>query len=85
MAKNKLDIKGIAAGELSAKASELQSTLSKLKFDHAVRGLANPMEIKVAKRNVARVLTEVRANELSEATSEQLASRSKIRFRRRLK
>jgi large subunit ribosomal protein L29 len=65
--------------------TELESNVSKLKFEHAVRGLGNPMEIKVAKKNVARLKTEARAREISEMTSEQLASRSRIRNRRRSK
>jgi large subunit ribosomal protein L29 len=83
MAKNKLETKGLAADALIAQTTELESTVSKLKFEHAVRGLANPTEIKVAKKNVARLKTEARAREISEMTSEQLASRTKIRNRRR--
>ena len=54
-----------------------------MKFDHAVKGLANPLEIRDLRRKIARFQTEVRQRELAEMTPEQLATRSKLLARRR--
>jgi large subunit ribosomal protein L29 len=79
------EIKGLTSDQLTADVASFDSTVSKLKFDHAVRGLQNPKEIGKAKKEVARLKTEIRSRELSEASSEVIAKRSKIRLRRRLK
>lgn len=65
--------------------NDLKETLEqykKLKFDHAVRGLENPLIIREVRRDIARLKTEVRRRELGQATPEELAGRSKIRSRR---
>ena len=66
--------------------SELQSRdreYQQMKFDHAAKGIANPMELRDLRRDIARIYTEVRKRELAAMTPEQLAMRSKIRARRR--
>lgn len=65
--------------ELQAREKEYQQ----MKFDHAAKGIANPMELRDMRRNIARILTEVRSRELAAMTPEQLEMRSKIRARRR--
>ena len=55
----------------------------KLKFDHAIRGLENPLLLKEVRRDIARLYTEQRAREIKAMTPEQLAKRSKIRRRRK--
>ena len=65
--------------------NDLKETLEqfkKLKFDHAVRGLEDPLVIREMRRDIARIKTEVRRRELAEATPEELAKRSKLRSRR---
>lgn len=68
--------------------SELDNTVAqyqKLKFDHAIRGLDNPLVLREVRRDVSRLKTEVRRRELASADAEAIAQRSKIRSRRRRK
>lgn len=83
--KRSIELKGLSADQLLAEGSELASNLSKMKFDHAVRGLQNPNEIGSAKKEIARLKTEERSREIAAMSPEQLAKRSRIRLRRRLK
>ncbi len=85
MASKGIDVKNMTVDQLSTETVSFESTVSKLKFDHAVRGLQNPKEISIAKKEVARLKTELRSRELSDASPEVIAKRSKIRLRRRLK
>ena len=66
--------------------SELNTTVDqyqKLKFDHAVKGLDNPLVLREVRRDIARLQTEIRRRQLAEMSEEQLAKRSRIRSRRR--
>lgn len=83
--KKSTDLKGLTIDQLHTEVASVESTVSKLKFDHAVRGLQNPREIGVNKKEVARIKTELRSRELASAAPEVIAKRSKIRLRRRLK
>ncbi len=69
-------------------ANELNETVvqyQKLKFDHTLKGLDNPLTLKDVRRDIARLKTEVRRREVAAMSAEDLAGRSKIRFRRRKK
>jgi large subunit ribosomal protein L29 len=83
--KRSIELQSLSLEQLDKEVSELRDNLSKMKFEHAVRGLQNPKEIKNAKKEIARLLTEVRSREISAMTKEQIAKRSRIRLRRRLK
>lgn len=66
--------------------SELDQTVSqfqKLKFDHTLKGLENPLALREVRRDIARLKTEMRKREISSLTEEQLQSRTKIKARRR--
>lgn len=66
--------------------NELNETVvqySKLKLDHAVRGIENPLVIRDVRRDVARLKTEVRRRELSKLDVASVALRSNIMRRRR--
>ena len=67
---------------LAAEINRLEAEYNQMKFDHATRGMANPMEIREHRRNIARAKTEARNREVVNFTPEQIASRSKIRARR---
>ncbi|MEK7256881.1 MAG: 50S ribosomal protein L29 [Bacteroidota bacterium] len=71
--------------ELVAEMQGAETEYQKMTFDHAVKGLDNPMEIRTLRRDIARLKTEARKRELAQFTPEQLAKRSKIRERRRRK
>jgi large subunit ribosomal protein L29 len=83
MAKEKLNVAEMTAAELKSQLASLEHEYQQMKFDHAVKGLANPMELREVRRNIARVLTEGRSRELAAMTPEQLEMRSKLRARRR--
>lgn len=69
--------------ELQSELQGLESELQQMKFDHAAKGIANPMEIREVRRDIARIYTEARRRELATMTPEQLELRSKMRARRR--
>lgn len=50
--------------ELNTKLKELKSELFNLRFRHASGQLENPVSIRMCKRDIARVNTEIRAREL---------------------
>jgi len=62
---------------------ETEAAFQKLTFDHAIRGLDNPLELRDLRRDVARLKTEVRRRELAAFSPEDVAKRSKIRARRK--
>jgi len=69
--------------DLQNEINVTEDQYKKLKFDHAIRGLENPLLLKEVKRDIARLYTEQRAREIKAMTPEQLAKRSKIRRRRK--
>ena len=83
MAKEILDLANKEVAELLAEITSLENEYQQMKFDHAVKGLANPLEIRGLRRKIARFQTEVRQRELAEMTPDQLAERTKLRARRR--
>ena len=54
----------MSAAELSQKLADLKQELFNLRFQHAVNQLENPGRIEAVKRDIARVKTVMRANEL---------------------
>lgn len=45
--------------ELTARLKEEKAALNKLKFAHAVSAIENPNVIKAARKNIARISTEI--------------------------
>ena len=62
---------------------ETEAAYQKLTFDHAIRGLDNPLELRDLRRDVARLKTEIRRREIAASSPEDLAKRSKIVARRK--
>ena len=83
MAKDTIDFKAMSDADLSSQLPSLENQLIQMKFDHASRGIANPMEIREMRREIARAQTEIRSREMSTMTPEELEMRSKLRARRR--
>ncbi|MDO5737731.1 MAG: 50S ribosomal protein L29 [Eubacteriales bacterium] len=52
--------------ELNEELRELKEELFKLRFRHATRQLDNPLQLKEVKRQIARVKTILREQELAE-------------------
>jgi large subunit ribosomal protein L29 len=52
------------AADLSAKIQDDQLRLKKLEFAHAISPLENPMNIRVLRRDIARLKTELKNKEM---------------------
>ncbi|MBK8557875.1 MAG: 50S ribosomal protein L29 [Lewinellaceae bacterium] len=83
MAQEKLELGGMADAELVETLAGMQNELQQMKFDHTVKGLPNPLELREKRREIARIRTEVRRREMAAMSADELAMRSKIRERRR--
>jgi large subunit ribosomal protein L29 len=84
MANNQLaGLTEMTDAELTAELEGSETLYQKMKFEHAVKGLQNPMELRNVRRNIARINTELRKREVAGLSAEELAMRSKIRARRR--
>ena len=59
------EIRQLTADELNTKLNDLKAELFNLRFQLAINQLENPMRISAVKKNIARVKTVIRANELS--------------------
>ena len=79
------ELKGLADEALQAELDNSESLYRKMKFEHAIKGLANPMELRDLRRAIARLNTEVRRRIVATMGPEELALRTKIRARRRRK
>lgn len=58
------EVRDLSGIELNEKLTELKSELFNLRFQLAVNQLENPMRIKAVKRDIARIKTTIRQNEL---------------------
>ena len=67
MALNKADIKEWTTDELIEKVQEEKVLLKKMEFNHTVATLDNPLLIRTKRRDIARLLTEIRKRELEAA------------------
>ncbi len=57
-------IKELSTNDLRERLDEERKQLTRLRLNHAVSPLENPMKIKEYRRTVARILTELRKREL---------------------
>jgi large subunit ribosomal protein L29 len=53
------EIKQLSTAELQEKLSETKKSYMDLKMAHAISPLENPIQLRVARRTVARVATEL--------------------------
>lgn len=60
------EIKELSNSELKEKLIDLQSELVRMKMNHAVSPLENPLSIRAKRKAIARILTEMRKRELAE-------------------
>lgn len=60
------EIKELTTKELIEKIDTEKAHLSRLKLNHAVSPLDNPLKITEARKNIARLMTELRKRELNE-------------------
>ena len=61
------EVRDLTTAELESKLKDLKAELFNLRFQHAINQLENPGRIETVKRDIARVNTVLRANELKDA------------------
>lgn len=71
MKKKGTDLKGLTQVELQDKLQDVRSTLGKLRYSHTVSPIENPMQLRSSKKEVARILTELRKRELAANTEKK--------------
>ena len=59
------EIKDLTTDEIREKIETEKAALTKMKMNHAVSPLENPMLIRTTRRNIARLMTELRKLELN--------------------
>ena len=59
------EIKDLTTEEIREKIETEKAALTKMKMTHAVSPLENPMLIRTTRRNIARLMTELRKRELN--------------------
>jgi large subunit ribosomal protein L29 len=65
MKKKGMELNDLTVQELQDKLNEERSALTKLRFNHTVSPIENPMQLRSKRKEVARILTELRKRELS--------------------
>ena len=63
------EIKDLTTEEIREKIETEKAALNKMKMNHAVSPLENPMLIRTTRRNIARLMTELRKRELNKYTA----------------
>lgn len=81
--KKYIELQDYSDADLADELVNIETQYQKLKFDHAIRGLDNPIAMREVRRDIARLKTEIRHREVAKMSEEELANRSKIRARRR--
>lgn len=62
----KIEIKDLTTKELIEKIQEEKLMLTKMKLNHHINPLDNPMKIRQTRRNIARLMTELRKRQINE-------------------
>ena len=57
--KKYLELKEMSSQDLTAELNETKRQYQKLKFDHTIKGLDNPLTIREMRRDIARLKTEI--------------------------
>ncbi len=83
--KKYLELQEYSDADLQSELDQTEAQFKKLKFDHAIKGLENPLVLREVRRDLARLKTEIRRRELDQADAETIANRKKLRSRRRRK
>lgn len=61
------ELRELSANELQNKLKDLKAELFNLRFQHAINQLENPLRLKVVRKDIARVQTILKENELRAA------------------
>jgi large subunit ribosomal protein L29 len=63
MAKTKINYKDLSEADLRERLTNERDRIIKLKFAHAVTPLEKPSDLRATRREIARLLTELKARE----------------------
>jgi len=66
------EIVELSTEDIIAKIAEEKAGLSKLKFAHAVSAIENPKRIQYARREIARLQTELTSRKAAKAAASQV-------------
>lgn len=80
--KKTLELRDFSLEDLVSEIAETETQYQKMKFDHAIKGLDNPLALREVRRDLARLKTEARRREVEAMDEQAIAKRSKIRARR---
>ncbi len=69
--------------ELLEQVQKAKKAYDEMRYEHSVTGIESPIALRKLRRDIARMLTELRKRELDRMSEDELAKRSKIRARRR--
>ena len=58
--KKYLELQEYSDADLQAELEATESSYKKMKFDHAITGLDNPLSLREVRRDIARLKTEAR-------------------------
>ncbi len=59
------EIKELTTAEIQERILTEKENLVRMKLNHSISPLDNPLQIKVARRTIARLATELRAREIN--------------------
>jgi large subunit ribosomal protein L29 len=77
-----LELQEFSDVDLMNELTETEKQYQKMKFDHAIKGLDNPLSLREVRRDIARLKTEVSRREIAAMDESALAKRSNKRARR---
>jgi len=60
------EIKELTTPEIVEKLDVERTTLTRFRLNHAISPLENPLQIKESRRNIAKLMTELRQRQLTE-------------------
>ena len=82
MAKEKKDLSVPEITELRSEIATLKAEIKQVSFEKVIRGISDTSQFSKTRKDIARIMTELRKRELAEYTPEQLELRSRLRLRR---
>jgi large subunit ribosomal protein L29 len=83
--KKYLELVKLPDADLINELEGAEADYQKMRLDHSIKGLDNPIALREMRRDVARIKSEIRRREIALMTPEEIAKRSKIRARRKNK
>lgn len=60
------EVRELTNDELKEKINELKASLGKMKLNHAITPLENPLSIRSTRRDVSRLMTELKKRQKAE-------------------